>query len=316
MQAKLVKCSLDRRQVDFAVALRRVRIATPQQRTFDKHRQIDRRSLDHLAHIHVAAEGSGWNGAVAAGLRPCHTENAGKRPQGHRDAGRELRGRALQVEVKITHLADGKSIGKLAEAELARKVPVRAIAPRHDTFDVDFQRIAGLGFLDVNRSGDGMRTAAGMGQPQFRQLLDRDPREDLIGRRHHGLHRHAGAGTHFQHRRLGIVEPAPLRGLRCRRQDIDVPEFGADRRLHACARFLFRAHDVRQPGRARDRTGLQEEPPARIVFHHRDPIAAAAYWQAACHGKLRHRRTFRAGSRFLCAAGRRRAQCRSNGRHP
>ena len=317
MQAQLAECGLDRGQVDFAVALRSMRVAAPKQRTLDEHRQIDRRSLDHFAHIHVAAEWTGRNRAVTPGFRPGDADDAGKRTQRHGDAWRELGGCAFQVEIKITHLADGKAVGKLAEAEFARKIPVRAITPRHDAFDVDFQCVARLRFFDENRAGDGMRPAAGMSQPHFRQGFDGHPRQNLVGSRHHGFHRHAIAGAQFQHWRLGVVEPTPLRGFwRCGK-DMDVAELGADWHIHVGPRFIFSTRHLRQPRCTRDGTGLHQEPPVRIgLLHRRDPAGAHRNSQVARQQKIRLDGVFHTSRRFLCAARRRRAQCRCNGRHP
>src|SRR5207302_1896623 len=50
---------------------------------------------------------------------------------------------------------------------------------------------------------------------------DRGAGNDLVVAMHHGFQRDAVAGTHAQHRRLRIVEPAPLGGFKRRRQEME-----------------------------------------------------------------------------------------------
>jgi hypothetical protein len=55
---------------------------------------------------------------------------------------------------------------------------------------------------------------------QFLDLVDGGARHDLIVRVHHGLEHDGVARVHVQHRRLGVVEPAPLGGVHGGRQHV------------------------------------------------------------------------------------------------
>ena len=98
--------------------------------------------------------------AVAPGLLARHAEGAGERRERDEHAGQELDELAVQVEVKVLHLAVRVVLGELAEH--ARYVEVGAVGARHDAVDLDFEHIAGLGAVDEDRPGDGVRAAPGV----------------------------------------------------------------------------------------------------------------------------------------------------------
>jgi len=80
--------------------------------------------------------------------------------------------------------------------------------------------VARLRLLDVDRSGQCMRPAAGKIGARFLDLLDGRARNDLIVAVHHRFQHDSVAGLDAKHRRLGVVEPAPLRGLKRGRQQM------------------------------------------------------------------------------------------------
>ena len=105
-------------------------------------------------------------------------------------------------------------------AEQSRHVEVRRIGARDDLVQRDLEHVARLRFLDVDRPGQRMRAAAGKIGAQLLDLLDGRARNHLVVAVHHRFERDGVAGIDPQHRRLGVVEPAPLRGLERRRQQM------------------------------------------------------------------------------------------------
>ena len=134
------------------------------------------------------------------------------------DAGQELGRHLVEVEIEVFDLAvliDGREL-----AEHAGHVEVRRIGARHDLVQRDLEHVARLRLLDVDRSGQRVRPAAGKIGAQLLDLLDGRARNHLIVAVHHRFQHDGVAGIDAQHRRLGIVEPAPLRGLERRRQQM------------------------------------------------------------------------------------------------
>src|SRR5216117_820058 len=125
--------ALERREVHLAVALATVRVARPDQRAFDEHRQIEDRALLQLVDVHVRAVLPRSQGARAplgvldrrarlllrlVGIRR-DGDGAGERLQIDQDAGLELRLLLLPVEVVVAdealrefrrELADGREL--------------------------------------------------------------------------------------------------------------------------------------------------------------------------------------------------------------
>jgi hypothetical protein len=109
-------------------------------------------------------------------------------------------------------------LGELAEH--ARHVEIRGIGARYDFIDGDLEHIARLRSFDKNRSGQGVRPAAGEIRAQLFDLFDGRARYHLIVAVHHCFQHNRVAGIHAQHRRLGIVEPTPLSGIERGRQQV------------------------------------------------------------------------------------------------
>ncbi len=233
--AHLLVGGLERGQVDLAVALRGMGIAGPQQRALDEHRHVERAALSLVADVEIAAVASGRHRAVLAGLGAGDAQDAGKRRQRDLDAGRKLRDPALEIEIEILDLAVRELARELAEH--AGHVEIGAVGPRHDLVDAHFQHVARLGALDIDRPGQRVRAA-------LLDLLDRHAGHELVVRMHHRLEQDGVAGIDVQHRRLGVVEPAPLRGLQGRRQHVD---------LAGVAFGLEQAKLLLLGGRSRDR---------------------------------------------------------------
>ncbi len=235
---ELLVGGLERGEVDLAVALRRVRIAGPQQRAPHEHRHVEGRAGHEIADVHIAGEFAGRNGAVLTRLLARDAERTGERPDRNPDARQELGDHAIEIEIDVLDLAVLIFLRKLAEH--AGHVEIGPISARHDLVEPHLEHVAGLGAVDVDRTGHCVRTAPREVGAQLLDLLDRHAGKDLVVRMHHRLHDDGVAGIDLQHRRLRIVEPAPLRGLERRRQDMD---FAFD---------LGRGHDGLRPSSVRD----------------------------------------------------------------
>src|SRR5687768_1134269 len=70
---------------ELAISLSGVAIADEEQRTWMVHGQVNRRSLDQLVVVHVAAETSGIGGANGPLLSRRNSDAAEHRPQGDRE---------------------------------------------------------------------------------------------------------------------------------------------------------------------------------------------------------------------------------------
>ena len=222
----LLVCGLERGEVDLAVALRRVRITGPQQRAFDKNRNVQRRAFGHVADIEIPAVASRRHRTVLTGLGAGDAKDTGKRRQRNFNPRRKLCDLALEVEVKILDLTFGKFSWKLPEH--AGDVEIGSIGARHDLVDAYLEDITGLGAFDIDRARQCVRSAAGKIGAQFLDLVDRHPGHDLVVRVHHRLEHDRIAGRDIQHRRLRIVEPAPLRGFHRRRQQVNLARKAPD----------------------------------------------------------------------------------------
>src|SRR5437764_13595584 len=92
----------------------------------------------------------------------------------------------------------------------ASQVEVRRERLGHDLLDADLEHVTGLGAVDVDRAGDGVRAATRVGEPQLDDVVQRRTRLDGVVRVHHRLDRHRVAGVDHELRRLLGIEPTPL----------------------------------------------------------------------------------------------------------
>ena len=113
-----------------------------------------------------------------ARLGACDADGAGKGCQWNFDAGCELGNLAFEIEVKVFDLSLGKLAGKLPEH--AGHIEVGAVGARHDLVDPDFENVARFRALDVDRTGQRVRSSSGEIGPQFLDLFDRGPGHHLV----------------------------------------------------------------------------------------------------------------------------------------
>ncbi len=286
----LGESGFDRGEVHFAVALGGVRVAGPDQRAAHEHRHVQRRAFDQVTVVEIAGERTRRNRVVASGLRARDAERSGRRTQRNFDAGGEFGDLALPIQIEIFHLAVGKFLRELAEQ--AGHVEIGAPRPRHDLVDLDLQDVARLGAVDEHRTGDGHRAASGPIGAQLLDLVDGAARPQLAVRMRHGFENDRVAGIDRQPRQFGIVEPAPLRGLQGRRQDVHLAR--QPRGLHE--------HELLRPGhrllgdggggdsdgeRAGDREGNPTGGDLRHVWPHENP--APGQYRATCNRSSRGR---------------------------
>ena len=257
---------LDRGEVDLAVALAGMRIAGPQQRTRHPHGHIEARSCNKITDVHVPGILAGRHARIAAWVLAGDRERSGERPDRQDDAGQELRRHRIEVEIEVFDLAVLVDVGKLAEH--ARDVEIRRIGARYDLVERHLEDVAGLGPFDVDRARERVRAAAGEVGAQLLDLLDGRARHHLVVAVHHRLHDDGVAGLHAEHRRLCVVEPAPLSGLQGCRQEMHFlavrlrgdaqlqirrPERGVARRGDGRGRRILRSRRGRG-GRLRQRS--------------------------------------------------------------
>src|SRR4030095_13851058 len=106
---------LERGEVDLAVALRRVRIAGPEEGAFDEDRDVKRRAFGQIADVEIAAVASRGHRTVLAGLGARNAERAGERRQRNFDSRRELGDLPIEIEIEVLDLTLGELRWKLAE---------------------------------------------------------------------------------------------------------------------------------------------------------------------------------------------------------
>ena len=241
----------ERGEVDLAVALRGVRIAGPQQRALDKHGDVERRAFGEIANVEVAGVAARRHRAVLPGLRARDAYGAWERRQRNLDSRRELCDLAIEVEVEVLDLTVGKLARKLTEH--SGHVEVGPVRPRHDFGDMHLQYVTGLRAFDVHRTGQSVRASARIIGAQLLDLLDGRPRHDLVVRMHHRLEHDRVARVDVQHRRLGIVEPAPLCRFHRGRQQMDLA--GKPFRGDYAQVFLVRSRSRRKGHRFRRSLG-------------------------------------------------------------
>ena len=198
-----------RGQVDLAVALAGMRIAGPQQRARHMHGHVERRTGDEIANIHVAGVFARRDARVAAGLLARDGERAREWPQRQNDAGQELGLHACRGRDN-RYLTWPSWIDARELAEHSRHVEVRRVGARDDLVEPDLEHVARLRFLDIDRSGQSVRPAAGEIGAQFLDLLDGRARHHLVVAVHHRFE-HDGVA--------GIARAAPAAG-HCRTSPI------------------------------------------------------------------------------------------------
>ena len=108
--------AFDRRAADFAVALRRMRVADREQRARDLDRQLQLGAFGDVAHVHVAADIARRDDAVQAGRGRRHADRAGEAAcSGTRPPGPYIAGVEAGVVVPVMQAArrgTGRSAGR------------------------------------------------------------------------------------------------------------------------------------------------------------------------------------------------------------
>jgi len=166
-------------------------------------------------------------------------EDAGKRLKRHQDVGRKAHLHRVGVQVVA-----GDLLGKLAgEKPLVLGGVVRRVVGQPDPVDVDRQDVAGLGAIDVDRSGDGVRSAVVHRAVDLFDLALVDAGSDLPAARGHRLDRDRVTGVDVQDGGDVVVVDAPLGRLRGRREHPEsVPVLRELLCLHVC--LVRRAFEV------------------------------------------------------------------------
>src|SRR5262245_57896439 len=99
----------------FPIALRRVRIAAPQQRPPHKYRQIYCRSHHHIAQVQIAAKIPWRRTAVIAGLLSGDSDNSGKWPQRQIHAWYPFRNLTFGVQIDVLDLTNREFLREFAQ---------------------------------------------------------------------------------------------------------------------------------------------------------------------------------------------------------
>src|SRR5439155_11670708 len=136
----------------------------------------------------------------AARLLARDPERTRERAQRQNDARQKLSLHIFKIEIKIfylTILIDGREL-----AEHTRHVEVRRVSARYDLVQPDLEHVARLRALDINRSGQGVRSATGKVGARLLDLFDGGAGNHLIVAVHHRFHHDGVAGIDAQHRRL------------------------------------------------------------------------------------------------------------------
>ena len=202
--------------------LARVAVADLEQGALHEHRQVERRAGDQLLVVHVAADESGRGGVIAADVgRRRDTHAAEEGMQRHLYARREMRDHTLAIEGDDLHPRVGEILAEDAQAVTKAVVGVRD--RQIDAVDMDFQRVAGFGAVDID--GTGQDVAAG---PAVSDLVVEQTQAglDICGfdaaaferggaRCQDGVEHHRVAGLDVQRRYVFGVVVAP--GYRLRR---------------------------------------------------------------------------------------------------
>jgi hypothetical protein len=163
---------LDPRPGDLAVPLERVAVPEVQQRPLHEHRKVDRDPRHEAAIVHVAAVlGRGGGGdRLAAGRGHPEAAEHRREGQGERPQARlrlhQRRGAGVRVDVPLgaPALVAGRpgqlgGVGRVYHVRGHHRAAEAVAAVRPDPLELDHERVARLGPLDVERAGH--RVAAG-----------------------------------------------------------------------------------------------------------------------------------------------------------
>src|SRR5712692_10587756 len=226
--------ALERRQVQLGT-LPAMRITDPNEAALEKDGHEERGAFLKLVDVHIGGvlprpeRRDRGHGILDASLArrgvtgvDADRQDAGERLEIDHDARLEFGLALVPVQVKVLHEAIGELGGQGADRRelLARQVEVDPEGLGNDLQDPDLHHVAGLGAVDIDGTGDGVRTAAGVGLPEGDDLLDRGSRLDLIVRVHQGLDSDGVSRADDELGWLLGVEPAPLARLECRRQHV------------------------------------------------------------------------------------------------
>ena len=141
---------------DFALPLRRVAVASGEQRAIDQNRQPDGRADGHIADIQIAAIRPWRKGAEAPRFLGRHAQHAGMRLIGQTDMVDLRRPNRLAIDAPLMKVGVVKIFRQQAHARAMRR-PAPAFVPQIE--DVNLQRIAGLRPFDPDRAVQRMNPA-------------------------------------------------------------------------------------------------------------------------------------------------------------
>ena len=257
--------ALDRRAAGLALALAVVAVADGEHRALDVDAEEDRRPGAHLRGVHVAAEAVGHQRGAHLAAGRGDADGAEHRLDRQLDAvvavpGGEGHGVAVAVELvdpggvrqRVLEGDDAVGAGHAAEErDRGRGAPV---AGRLQRDEVQHQRVAGLGALDVERAG--LRVDEPQVDLRAGQVVDAAQRaaERVVGPQPQG-----GAGLD-PHRRGGAAEGVGVL-LAGRRVLDDVHRRKLPQRV---AQPYMVAAEVGDPRDAQQRQGARRPPRARM----------------------------------------------------
>jgi hypothetical protein len=146
-------------------------------------RYVKRGAFGKIPNVNITGVAASRHSTVLAGLGPGDCRSAGKWAYWDLYTRRELSYLAIEIEIKVFDLTIWKPVRELAKHP--GHIEIYRICTRYDLIDLDLEHHARLGAFDVDRPGQGMRSAARIIRPQLFDLIDVGAGHNLIVRMHH-----------------------------------------------------------------------------------------------------------------------------------
>ncbi len=189
---------LDRGAADLGVAHRRVGVADAEQGAGGGDGEVEGGAGGEVLDVHVPAPLGGGQDAVWSGLFGREADRPGERRERERDPVVEPDLVRLGVDGRDVQPRVGELVGEQPElGDDRRPAPV----VRDQLEDLDLERVARFGALDVDRAGDRVDVA----HVHLRDVLRRRVPGQLPAGRVRGLELHRRARLDLQHRRDRVV---------------------------------------------------------------------------------------------------------------